>query len=323
MTGADHDRSLNDFCQTATTGVSSCATRQGRRCHSATTVQPCYAYSVFSHLSEAIHLAWLKELRRIVCPGGAVALASATALHRVLPKDRESVSGSAADPARVPTPTTSSRAMTPVTTPISLRSGPARRLVGRACIPRPTSSGFGGSCSRCESSSSDEPSPARRPADRPGLRLAGACRRDAPVRLLPAEPGRGRDRAVELIRASATAPQRAEHLERDLAIKNLGGGWSGGTPRFARHLAVLLQPLRLPSRRRAACGSGVDEAGGGIVARESCASGGSRRRPRPPATRDAIFARSVEHARVTSGRGESLRRIAGPIANAARTPTIE
>jgi SAM-dependent methyltransferase len=31
-----------------------------------------YAYSVFSHLSEAAHLAWLAEFRRILKPGGLV-----------------------------------------------------------------------------------------------------------------------------------------------------------------------------------------------------------------------------------------------------------
>ena len=33
-----------------------------------------YAYSVFSHLSEPLHLAWLAELRRITRPGGVVVL---------------------------------------------------------------------------------------------------------------------------------------------------------------------------------------------------------------------------------------------------------
>jgi SAM-dependent methyltransferase len=33
-----------------------------------------FAYSVFSHLSEEMHLRWLEELRRIVVPGGALAI---------------------------------------------------------------------------------------------------------------------------------------------------------------------------------------------------------------------------------------------------------
>lgn len=33
-----------------------------------------YAYSVFSHFSEPMHLAWLTELRRILRPGGALAV---------------------------------------------------------------------------------------------------------------------------------------------------------------------------------------------------------------------------------------------------------
>ena len=75
LTGTDHNQSLIEFCNDSNRWCR--FVRNGAEpplpfaddCFSLA-----YAYSVFSHLSEPMHLAWLEELRRVVRPGGAIAL---------------------------------------------------------------------------------------------------------------------------------------------------------------------------------------------------------------------------------------------------------
>jgi SAM-dependent methyltransferase len=75
LTGTDYDGDLVDFCR-----------RSSRWCNFVQNgaepplpfdddqFQYVFAYSVFSHFSETMHLRWLEELQRIVRPGGALAL---------------------------------------------------------------------------------------------------------------------------------------------------------------------------------------------------------------------------------------------------------
>lgn len=75
LTGTDNDAALIDFCRAS-----------NRWCNFVRNAtepplpfeddqfQYVFVYSVFSHFSEAAHLRWLKELKRIVRPGGALAI---------------------------------------------------------------------------------------------------------------------------------------------------------------------------------------------------------------------------------------------------------
>jgi ubiquinone/menaquinone biosynthesis C-methylase UbiE len=42
-----------------------------------------YCRSVFTHLSEAMHFAWIRELQRVVRPGGVISLSTQGAAHRL------------------------------------------------------------------------------------------------------------------------------------------------------------------------------------------------------------------------------------------------
>jgi SAM-dependent methyltransferase len=75
LVGTDYTASLLDFCRASNRWCD--FTRNDAEPplpFEDNQFQYVFAYSVFSHLSEEMHLLWLDELRRVVLPGGAVAI---------------------------------------------------------------------------------------------------------------------------------------------------------------------------------------------------------------------------------------------------------
>ena len=73
LTGAEYDGELVDFCRASnrwSTFVRSEA--EPPLAFGEAQFSCIYAYSVFSHFSEAMHMSWMRELRRVLRPGGAL-----------------------------------------------------------------------------------------------------------------------------------------------------------------------------------------------------------------------------------------------------------
>jgi SAM-dependent methyltransferase len=75
LTGTDYNASLVDFCRVSNRWCSFVRNdAEPPLPFQKDQFQCVFVYSVFSHFSEVMHLHWLKELKRIVRPGGALVL---------------------------------------------------------------------------------------------------------------------------------------------------------------------------------------------------------------------------------------------------------
>jgi SAM-dependent methyltransferase len=75
LTGAEYDGELVDFCKASNPWCTFIHSEAEPPLPFGDAQFSCiYAYSVFSHFSESMHLAWLRELKRVLRPGGALML---------------------------------------------------------------------------------------------------------------------------------------------------------------------------------------------------------------------------------------------------------
>jgi hypothetical protein len=75
LTGAEYDGELVDFCKASNRWCNFVRSEAAPPLPFGDAQFSCiYAYSVFSHFSEAMHMSWLREFKRMLQPGGALML---------------------------------------------------------------------------------------------------------------------------------------------------------------------------------------------------------------------------------------------------------
>jgi SAM-dependent methyltransferase len=73
LTGAEYDGELVEFCLTSNRWCNFVRSESAPPLPFGDAQFSCiYAYSVFSHFSEAMHMSWLREFKRVLRPGGAL-----------------------------------------------------------------------------------------------------------------------------------------------------------------------------------------------------------------------------------------------------------
>jgi SAM-dependent methyltransferase len=73
LVGAEYDGELVDFCETSNRWCTFVRSEAAPPLPFADAQFSCiYAYSVFSHFSEPLHLSWLREFKRVLKPGGTL-----------------------------------------------------------------------------------------------------------------------------------------------------------------------------------------------------------------------------------------------------------
>lgn len=91
--GTDYNRKSIEWCQGNLKGMTFALNELGPPLKFESDLFDCvYAISVFTHLSEAMHFAWIKELQRVVKPGGIMIITTHGALacqERLLPHEEK------------------------------------------------------------------------------------------------------------------------------------------------------------------------------------------------------------------------------------------